>query len=623
MAAPLISCQTITKTFGLVPVFKDMDFSLGDGDRVAIIGPNGAGKSTLLRILAGQETADTGLITARRGLKTAYVPQMDVFDTGKTIRQILEDSHKAAGHSDAAGPLAEIMGRAGFQNPEALVKELSGGWKKRLAICHALIKEPELLLLDEPTNHLDLEGIEWLEDFLERPGFTFAIITHDRYFMENVCSRIVEINPIYPGGNFMVQGGYGEYLRRKAEFMEGQSAQMARMANKMRIETEWLNRGVEARRTKQQARIKSAMALKDELNSTNNRSRRQAVEFQFSASHRKTKKLIDVVGISKAFGERTLFKDISLTLGPGMRLGLTGPNGSGKSTLLKILQSKLAPDQGTVTTAEQLKVVYYDQHRETLPEGLTLKRALAADSDYVQIRDQKVHVAGYAKSFGFRTEQLDTQVSRLSGGERARLLLGRLLQLPADVLILDEPTNDLDINTLEVLEDNLLEFPGAVILVTHDRYLMDRVSTGILGLDGNGGHGFFADYRQYEIHQRTRDISSGIDGSDKESNNSESKTGFKSLSTAASIVTDQDSSKPKRVGTKKLSYMEQREWDSMETQILEAEETLHLAQAKTQDPGISSSAAKLQEACMAADTAQATVDRLYARWAELEAKLKD
>jgi ATP-binding cassette subfamily F protein uup len=201
--------------------------------------------------------------------------------------------------------------------------------------------------------------------------------------------------------------------------------------------------------------------------------------------------------------------------------------------------------------------------------------------------------------------------------------LGRLLQLPADVLILDEPTNDLDINTLEVLEDNLLEFPGAVILVTHDRYLMDRVSTGILGLDGNGGHGFFADYRQYEIHQRTRDISSGIDGSDKESNNSESKTGFKSLSTAASIVTDQDSSKPKRVGTKKLSYMEQREWDSMETQILEAEETLHLAQAKTQDPGISSSAAKLQEACMAADTAQATVDRLYARWAELEAKLKD
>lgn len=619
MAAPLISCQAITKTFGLVPVFKDMDFSLSDGDRVAIIGPNGAGKSTLLRILAGQETADAGLITARRGLKTAYVPQMDVFDGGKTIRQILEDSHKGAGHSDPAGPLAEIMGRAGFLNPEATVKELSGGWKKRLAICHALIKDPELLLLDEPTNHLDLEGIEWLEDLLERPGFTFAIITHDRYFMENVCSRIVEINPIYPGGNFIVQGGYGEYLRRKAEFMEGQSAQMARMANKMRIETEWLNRGVEARRTKQQARIKSAMALKDELNSTTSRARRQAVEFQFSASHRKTKKLIDVVGISKAFGDRTLFKDISLTLGPGMRLGLTGPNGSGKSTLLKILQSKLAPDQGTVTTADQLKVVYYDQHRETLPDGLTLKRALAADSDYVQIRDQKIHVAGYAKSFGFRTEQLETEVSRLSGGERARLLLGRLLQQPADVLILDEPTNDLDINTLEVLEDNLLEFPGAVILVTHDRYLMDRVSTGILGLDGNGGHGFFADYRQYEIHQRTQDLTQGMDARGQDSKFS----GSKQSSAAATVVTDQDSSKSKRAGTKKLSYMEQREWDSMEAQILEAEEKLALAQAHTQDPGISANAAKLQEACMAAETAQTEVDRLYARWAELEAKLKD
>jgi ATP-binding cassette subfamily F protein uup len=609
MAAPLVSCQAITKTFGLVPVFKDMDFALGDGDRVAIIGPNGAGKSTLLRILAGQETSDSGLITARRGLKTAYVPQMDVFDPNKSIRQVLEDSHKDAGHFDAAGPLAEMIGRARFQNPEALVKELSGGWKKRLAICHALIKEPELLLLDEPTNHLDLEGIEWLEELLERPGFTFAIITHDRYFMENVCSRIVEINPIYPGGNFIVQGGYGEYLRRKAEFMEGQSSQMARMANKLRIETEWLNRGVEARRTKQQARIKSAMALKDELNSTTNRSRRQAVEFQFSASHRKTKKLIDVVDIGKSFGERTLFKDLSLTLGPGMRLGLTGPNGSGKSTLLKILQSKLAPDQGTVTTADQLKVVYYDQHRETLPDGLTLKRALAADSDYVQVRDQKVHVAGYAKSFGFRTEQLDTPVSRLSGGERARLLLGRLLQQPADVLILDEPTNDLDINTLEVLEDNLLEFPGAVILVTHDRYLMDRVSTGILGLDGNGGHGFFADYRQYEIHQRTKDLIKD----DSAAQNETSKT----------AAPAQETTTQKRSGSKKLSYMEQREWDSMEARILEAEESLSAAQAKAQDPGISSSAVKLQDACLAADKAQAEVDRLYARWAELEAKLKD
>jgi ATP-binding cassette subfamily F protein uup len=619
MAAPLISCQAITKTFGLVPVFKDMDFALGDGDRVAIIGPNGAGKSTLLRILAGQETSDSGLITARRGLKTAYVPQMDVFDPNKSIRQVLEDSHKDSGQFDAAGPLSEIMGRARFQNPEALVKELSGGWKKRLAICHALIKEPELLLLDEPTNHLDLEGIEWLEELLERPGFTFAIITHDRYFMENVCSRIVEINPIYPGGNFMVQGGYGEYLRRKAEFMEGQSSQMARMANKLRIETEWLNRGVEARRTKQQARIKSAMALKDELNSTTNRSRRQAVEFQFSASHRKTKKLIDVVGISKSFADRTLFKELSLTLGPGMRLGLTGPNGSGKSTLLKILQSKLTPDQGTVTTADQLKVVYYDQHRETLPDGLTLKRALAADSDYVQVRDQKVHVAGYAKSFGFRTEQLDTPVNRLSGGERARLLLGRLLQQQADVLILDEPTNDLDINTLEVLEDNLLEFPGAVILVTHDRYLMDRVSTGILGLDGNGGHGFFADYRQYEIHQRTRDLSQGMDGRDKEPKFSETRQS----SAAASTSSEQDSSKSKRSSTKKLSYMEQREWDSMEARILEAEEILAVAQAHTQDPGISANAANLQEACLAAETAQTVVDRLYARWTELEAKLKD
>jgi ATP-binding cassette subfamily F protein uup len=215
-------------------------------------------------------------------------------------------------------------------------------------------------------------------------------------------------------------------------------------------------------------------------------------------------------------------------------------------------------------------------------------------------------VAGYAKSFGFRTEQLDTQVSRLSGGERARLLVGRLLQQPADVLILDEPTNDLDINTLEVLEDNLLDFPGAVILVTHDRYLMDRVSTGILGLDGNGGHGFFADYRQYEIHQRTKGLTE-VDSAKQPSK---------------ATPPSQENTQPKRSSSKKLSYMEQREWESMEVQILEAEDALALAQANAQDPAISSSAVKLQEACLAADKAQANVDKLYARWAELEAKLK-
>ena len=622
MAAPLISCQSITKTFGLVPVFKDMEFALHERDRIGIIGPNGAGKSTLLKILAGLEHADAGLVTAKRGLKTAYVAQADTFETGRSIREILTNAVGRVQHASDLGRIEALIGKAQFPDPDAQAVSLSGGWKKRLAICVEIIKEPELLLLDEPTNHLDLEGIDWLEDLLANASFAYAVISHDRYFLESSCTTIVEISRVYPGGNFIVKGGYGEYMRRKAEFLEGQASQLASMANKLRYETEWLNRGAQARSTKQQARIKSAGALKTELESTNQRSRRQAVEFEFSASHRKTRKLVEVKDLSKAFGERQLFAGLSFILGPGMRLGLLGPNGSGKSTLLKALQKIIPPDHGQIDHADQLRVVYYDQHREDLPETRSLRRALAEDSDMVKVQDRSVHVATYAKQFGFRIEQLDTPVSKLSGGERARLLIARMLQRPADVLILDEPTNDLDIDTLEVLEDSLISFPGAVILVTHDRYLMDRVSTGILGLDGFGDHGFFADYAQYAIDQRRRELTRGTKAGTPIDSSIINITADRSVA-FETRPNEQATNQPKRNSTRKLSYLEQREWDSMESNILVAEETLATAQAKTQDPTIASSAMQLQDACKAVDTAQAQVDNLYARWAELEAKLKD
>ena len=608
MSAPLISCQSITKTFGLVPVFKNMEFALHEGDRVGIIGPNGAGKSTLLKILASLEHADDGLVTSRRGLTTGYIAQADHFEPGISIRDVLTAALGKVHHASDLGRVEAILGKAKFPDPEALAVSLSGGWKKRLAICVELIKEPDLLLLDEPTNHLDLEGIDWLEDILASANFAYAVISHDRYFLESSCTTIVEISRVYPGGNFIVKGGYGEYMRRKAEFLEGQASQMASLANKLRGETEWLNRGAQARSTKQQARIKSAGALKAELESATQRTRRQAVEFDFSASHRKTRKLIEIKDLAKSYGERSLFSNLSFILGPQMRLGLVGPNGSGKSTLIKLLQKITPADHGQVDHADQLRIVYYDQHREDLPEGRTLRRALAEDSDNVSVQGRSIHVSSYAKSFGFRTEQLDTPVSKLSGGERARLLLARMLQRPADVLILDEPTNDLDIDTLEVLEDSLLSFPGAVILVTHDRYLMDRVSTGILGLDGYGDHGFFADYSQYVIYQRGRELT---------------RDTISQTSPVRDATPDSGTTQTKKPSSKKLSYMEQREWDSMESGIMKAEQALADAQTKAQDPGIASSSIKLQEACKAVDSAQANVDKLYARWAELEAKLKD
>lgn len=610
MSAPIINCQSLTKSFGLIPVFKDLAFTVNERAKIGIIGPNGAGKSTLLKILAGLESPDNGIISHRRGLTSGYVAQHDQFATGKSIREILLESVGSNRTPSDLGRIETLIGRAGFKDPEVAAEKLSGGWKKRLSICAQLIRSPELLLLDEPTNHLDLDGIDWLEDVLENANFAYAVISHDRYFLENTCTTIVEVNRIYPGGNFIVAGGYGEFMRRKAEFIEGQASQMASMANRLRTESEWLSRGPQARTTKQQARIKSAAVLKADVEAANQRTRRQSVEFEFTASQRKTKKLVEVKDVGKSFTDKSLFQNLSFVLGPGMRLGLTGPNGSGKSTLIKVIQKTITADSGNVEHADQLKIVYYDQHREALPEETTLKRALAEDSDFVNIQGRGIHVATYAKSFGFDTKQLETTVRKLSGGERARLLLARMLQRPADVLILDEPTNDLDIDSLETLEESLLSFPGALILVTHDRYLMDRVSTGILGLDGSGEHGFFADYYQYIKYRRSRESL---------------RDDTSSTHAKSAIEPNQSNFQTNRTNnkSKKLSYMEQREWDAMETNITNAELALSLAQTKVQDPTIASNSIKLQEACREVDLAQSTIDQLYARWAELEAKLKD
>ncbi len=597
----LINCQNISKSYGLVPVFSKLNFSVNDRDRIGIIGPNGAGKSTLMKLIAGIEEADSGIISPKRGLITGYVPQHKDYVPGKTVRETLEDALEGSQHAYDLGRVESMIGRANFADGNAPAHSLSGGWKKRLAICEELVRAPELLLLDEPTNHLDLDGIEWLEEYLSNAPMAVCLISHDRYFLEAVPTQIMEVNRIYPSGVFSVDGGYGKFMEHKALFIDGQAATMASQANKLRMETAWLRRGAQARSTKQQARIKSAGQLKDELESATQRTRRLAVEFEFSASQRKSKRLIDIKNISKGFGERTLFANLSFTLGPGMRLGLLGPNGSGKSTLIKVMQNKLAPDSGSVEHADQLKIVYYDQHREQLPENITLRRALAPDSDSVVFQNRSVHIASYSKSFGFRTEQLDTTVDRLSGGERARLLIARMLLQPADVLILDEPTNDLDIDTLEMLEESLQTFPGAVVLVTHDRYLMDRVCNGMLGLMGGGNATFFADYSQYAIGGAVA--------------RAEAIQKAKAVNAANSAQSGKKS-------TKKLSYNDQRDLDTIEARIQAAEQKLEDANALSSDPAIAMNSLKLQEAFKEAQKAQQEVNKLYARWEELDAMVK-
>ncbi|HEX7421158.1 MAG TPA: ABC-F family ATP-binding cassette domain-containing protein [Thermoanaerobaculia bacterium] len=591
--AVLISCESLTKSFTSRPLFDDLSFTISEGDHVGLVGPNGSGKSTLLKILAGVEPPDSGTRAVRKGLRIGYVPQDAVFTPGMTVEDVLLDALQNDATLDdyeKSSRIARALGKAGFDDRSVATDSLSGGWRKRLAIARELALEPDVLLLDEPTNHLDVEAILWLEQLLKSEPEAFVVVSHDRYFLENTAKRMLELNRVYKDGLLQTDGRYSDFLQKRDDLLRNEAAYQDTLANLVRREMEWLRRGPKARTTKSKARINNAERLIDELEDGRDRARVSAARIDFNASDRKTKRL----WIGKGLRKRSLFRDLDLLLTPGTRLGVLGPNGSGKTTLLRVITGELEPDEGTIEKADRLRVVYFEQNRESLDPKLTLKRALAAEGDSVVYQDRSIHVASWAKRFLFRPEQLDTSVSKLSGGEKARIVLARLMLKPADLLVLDEPTNDLDIPTLDVLEESLLEFPGALVLVTHDRYMIDRVSTQILALDGQGGAEYFADYGQWE----TREVE------DRRSR----------LSGQARLPVLQKS--------KRLSYLEQREYDAMEETLLDAEERLEYARQRADDPKVATDASALQERFAELTTVQDEVDRLYARWSELEGKTK-
>jgi ATP-binding cassette subfamily F protein uup len=595
--APLLNAQGICKSFGADPLLRNVGFTVEERARIGLIGPNGSGKSTLLGILAGDIEPDSGEVATRKRTRLAYVAQQSEFVPGTTVWAVLEASLQriAAPPSEWEGRIGETLGRAGFEEFVTDASRLSGGWRKRLAIAEALVQRPDVLLLDEPTNHLDLSGIDWLEALLKSSSFACIVVSHDRYFLENVTTETVELNRAYPDGLLRVNGNYSAFLLKKEAFLEAQSKRQDALSNRVRTEIEWLRRGPKARTTKSKARIDRAHELIGELAEVSARNRTATAAIDFSATDRQTKRLVELDNLQYGFNGRTLFSGLNFVLTAGIRIGLVGPNGSGKTTLLKLLRGEIEPLDGAIKRATALRTVYFDQNRILEPD-VTLRRALAPDSDSVIYQDRVIHVASWAARFLFTGDQLNQPVGRLSGGERARVLIARLMLEPADLLLLDEPTNDLDIPTLEILEEALMEFRGALVLVTHDRYMLDRVCTTVLGLDGRGDVERFADYSQWEAWQQ-------VDRQPQQD-----------------LKSTPQQEKQSPAPRKKLSYLEAREFAAIEDRVTAAEERLSKERDLVEDPAVATDAVRLQEALHAMEQAQSVLDGLYARWAELEAK---
>jgi ATP-binding cassette subfamily F protein uup len=589
------NCQSLSKSFGSRRLFENLSFSIFAGDRVGLIGPNGSGKSTLLKVLTGEEKPNSGTVSVKNGLRVGYVAQSCEFPDESPENILIKALEKSDSADYEKQLLAETwLSKLGFTGKETSALRLSGGWKKRLSFAQALITSPDLLLLDEPTNHLDLEGILWLEKFLTREATSYLLVSHDRYFLQNMVNRVIEINPLYPNGLFAIDGTYANFLEKKEGFILGQIEQERSVASKARHELHWLRQSPKARTSKSKARVGDAHELLENLSDIKKRNQQKKADINFSATERETQKLLVAKNLSKELGGRPLFRHLDFILSPGTRIGLMGPNGSGKTTLLRMLAGETTPDQGTIKTAEDLKIVYFDQHRLQLPMNITLREALSPNGDFVKYHGQMIHVNGWCKRFLFSPDILDMPLSKLSGGERARISIAHLMLQPADLLLLDEPTNDLDIPTLETLEESLMEFPGAVVLITHDRCMLDRICNSLLALGDIDNNQLFVDFAQWEA----------------------------SLKTAAKEQKSKEKLPEAAAPKIKLTYLEKKEFDQIEGKIAKLEEEIRQLNLKLESPELADSPAQLQVICSQIALAETQAEQLYLRWEELDKKNK-
>ncbi len=630
----LLRAANVSLSFGSRTLFKDVEFVIEAEERVGLVGVNGSGKSTLMKLLAGAQAADAGLFQKQRNVRISYLPQEPEFPAGATIESELTvaqadlkaaiDEHGALsatldhasdertlgtlsqlseridrlGGWDTAHEARKLLDRLGVREWDKPIAELSGGQKKRVAVARALLSRADLLMLDEPTNHLDADTIEWLEEELDAFPGAILLVTHDRYFLDGLVERIVEVTPpgsAGGGGLTSYPGTYRDSLEQQlAAITQAETAEHKR-GRWIEQEVAWLRRGPQARRTKSKARIERARKLLSERGFQ----RPKVPALQLATAPRLSSTVIEAKHISKSFGTNRVFDDVSLILQPGERLAFLGKNGAGKTTLLRTLLGEIAPDKGTVTTGPRTRVAYYDQQRDELDDTATVYEAAWHD-DWVTLEGNKVRLADYLEDLLFPVPMQRMKVSALSGGERNRLLLARLFLQGANVLVLDEPTNDLDLQTLNQLERLLRQFSGAVLLVTHDRYFLDKVATAILAFEGDGRVVRYEG--NWETYQRLRP-----------------RPGVRPVTAAAPPPPAAAPEPSKMVG--RLSYKDQRDFDTIEQTVAAAEAKKASLEAQLADPANASNPAEVVRLSQALAQAQTEVDALYDRWQQLQSKI--
>ncbi len=617
----LWAAEALNLSIGRQTLYDNAEFSIHEGERVALVGRNGCGKSTLLHLITGDELPGSGGITRARNLRAALLPQEFELDNDRTIAENIADGlawfhdlqhqfetvpvnsaeHAQLEHTlmlhdgwNLETKLARVIEKLGFASErDRRCRHLSGGEKRRVALGRAIIAEPDLLLLDEPTNHLDVTTIEWIENFLANYRGSCLFVTHDRYFLDRISTRIVELSH---GKFYSYSGSYADFLAAKAERETNEDILEAKRRSFLRSEIEWVRRSPKARLKRNMGRMKhfeEIAALKAPV-------RDSEMELLIPAPSRLGNKTVDLKNISLAFGGNTLVKEFSFEIEPGSRLGIVGPNGIGKSTLLKLITGNLQPDSGEVKVAETVEFNYIDQSRLALDPEKTVAEEIGEGVDSVWLGTEKISIWGYLKRFLFEDERINTQIRYLSGGEKARLMLAKILKRGGNFLILDEPTNDLDLSSLRLLEEALAAYAGCVLVVSHDRYFLNRVCTGILGFEADGNLVYSpGDYDYYLEKRKTREAASR---------------------TAETIR------KPKTVPTppkasKKLSFKETRELESMENAIGLAEEKIMELEEIFSDPDFfTKHGTRTQELQTELEAARAEAARLYARWEELETR---